>query len=324
MKAYKGFNEDLRCRDFQYEVGKEYEENRAELCECGFHACENPIDVFNYYPPTDSRYCEVELSDVADEESSDSKRCGKRIKINAEIGIKGIVDAFVKFTMDRVDWKKDKSNNTGDRSAATNTGDRSAATNTGNQSAATNTGNQSAATNTGDWSAATNTGDWSAATNTGDWSAATNTGYQSAATNTGDWSAATNTGNQSAATNTGNQSAATNTGDWSAATNTGDWSAATNTGDWSAATNTGYQSAATNTGDQSAATVEGKESVAVATGIEGRAKGALGCYIVLAEWKRDERGEWHIMDVKSAKVDDEKIKANTFYMLKNGKFKEVE
>ena len=102
MKAYKGFNEDLRCRDFQYEVGKEYEENRAELCECGFHACENPIDVFNYYPPADSRYCEVELSDVADEESSDSKRCGKRIKINAEIGIKGIVDAFVKFTLNRV------------------------------------------------------------------------------------------------------------------------------------------------------------------------------------------------------------------------------
>ena len=243
MKAYKGFNEDLRCRDFQYEVGKEYEENRAELCECGFHACENPIDVFNYYPPADSRYCEVELSDVADEESSDSKRCGKRIKINAEIGIKGIVDAFVKFTLNRVDWKKEKSNNTGD------------------------------------WSAATNTGDWSAATNTGNWSAATNTGNQSAATNTGYQSAATNTGNQSAATNTG------------------------------------YQSAAT---------VEGKESIAIATGIEGRAKGALGCYIVLAEWKRDERGEWHIMDVKSAKVDDEKIKANTFYMLKNGKFKEVE
>ena len=91
----------------------------------------------------------------------------------------------------------------------------------------------------------------------------------------------------------------------------------------SAATNTGDQSAATNTGYQSAATVEGKESVAVATGIEGRAKGAFGCYIVLAEWKRDERGEWHIMDVKSAKVDGENIKADTFYMLKNGEFEEV-
>ena len=77
-----------------------------------------------------------------------------------------------------------------------------------------------------------------------------------------------------------------------------------------------------NTGDRSAATVEGKESCAVATGIKGRAKGALGCYIVLAEWKRDERGEWHIVDVKSAKVDGENIKADTFYELKNGEFVE--
>ena len=306
MKAYKGFNKDLRCRDFQYEVGKEYEENHAELCECGFHACENPIDVFNYYPPANSRYCEVELDEVTDEESDDSKRCGKQIKINAEIGIKGIVDAFVKFTMERVDWEKGKSENTGDRSAATNTGNWSAATNTGNWSAATNTGDCSAATNTGNQSAATNTGNRSAATNTGNCSAATNTGHQSAATNTGNWSAATNTGNRSAATNTGDCSAATNTGDRSAATNTGNWSAATNTGNWSAAT------------------VEGKESCAVATGIEGRAKGALGCYIVLAEWKQDEREEWHIVDLKSAKVDGETIKADTFYVLKNGKFKEVE
>lgn len=60
MKAYKGFNEELKCRDFQYEVGKEYEESKAELCGCGFHACQNPLDVFNYYPPATSRYCEVD------------------------------------------------------------------------------------------------------------------------------------------------------------------------------------------------------------------------------------------------------------------------
>ncbi|MFR6258927.1 MAG: hypothetical protein ACLULK_09140, partial [Anaerovoracaceae bacterium] len=191
MKAYKGFDKDLKCRGFQYEVGKDYEEERVELCDCGFHACENPMDVFNYYSPADSRYCEVKLDDVSAEHGSDSKRCGKKINIGAEIGIKGIVEAFVKFTMDKVDWKNDKESNTGDQSAATNTGDRSAATNTGDQSAATNTGYQSAATNTGYQSAATNTGHRSAATNTGDQSAATNTGDQSAATNTGDRSAAT-------------------------------------------------------------------------------------------------------------------------------------
>ena len=283
MKCYKGFDKDLKCRDFQYEIGKKYEEERAEICDTGFHACENPLDVFGYYAPADSRYCEVEL-DANDQKSDDSKRVGKKISIKAEIGIAGIVKAGLEYIKDQVNWDDDKKSNTGDQSAATNTGDWSAATNTGNRSAATNTG------------------DWSAATNTGDWSAATNTGDRSAATNTGDWSAATNTGNRSAATNTGNRSAATNTGNRSAATNTGNRSAATNTGDWSAAT------------------VEGKESVAMAIGCNSKAKGSIGCFIVLAEWKEFEDGTYHIVDVKSAKVDGVKIKPDTFYKLVNGEF----
>ena len=304
MKCYKGFDKDLKCRNFQYEIGKEYEEERAEICDTGFHACENPLDVFGYYAPAGSRYCEVEL-DANDQKSDDSKRVGKKISIKAEIGIAGIIKAGVEYIKDQVNWDDDKKSNTGDQSAATNTGNRSAATNTGDRSAATNTGNRSAATNTGNQSAATNTGDQSAAINTGDWSAATNTG---------DWSAATNTGDQSAATNTGNRSAATNTGDQSAATNTGDWSAATNTGN---------RSAATNTGDCSAATVEGKESVAMAIGYNSKAKGSLGCFIVLAECK-EMGGEYHIVDVKSAKVDGEKIKPDTFYKLINGEFVEAD
>ena len=162
-----------------------------------------------------------------------------------------------------------------------------------------------------------------AATNTGNYSAATNTGNRSAATNTGDYSAATNTGDYSAATNTGNRSAATNTGDYSAATNTGDYSAATNTGNRSAATNTGNYSAATNTGYMSAATVEGKDSFAIATGIESKAKGKLGCYIAVAEWKKT-NNEYKLKDFKAHKVDGKTIKEDTYYMLKDGKFVEVE
>ena len=277
MKCYKGFDEDLKCRDFQYEIGKEYEEERAEICNTGFHACENPLDVFGYYAPADSRYCEVEL-DANDQKSDDSKRVGKKISIKAEIGIAGIIKAGVEYIKDQVNWEDDKKSNTGNRSAATNTGDRSAATNTGNRSVATNTGDRSAATNTGNWSAATNTGN------------------RSAATNTGDWSAATNTGNRSVATNTGDRSAATNTGNWSAATNTG---------------------------NRSAATVKGKESVAMAIGYDSKAKGSLGCFIVLAECKKL-GDEYHIVDLKSAKVDGEKIKPDTFYKLINGEFVEAD
>ena len=113
--------------------------------------------------------------------------------------------------------------------------------------------------------------------------------------------------------------------DWKndAATNTGYRSAATNTGNQSAATNTGNQSAATNTGYWSAAAVEGKESFAIATGIEGKAKGSLGCYIAVAEYEETEDG-YRLVDFKSHIVDGETIKADTFYMLKNGEFVEME
>lgn len=90
MKCYKGFDKGLKCRDFQYEIGKEYEEERAEICDTGFHACENPLDVFGYYAPADSRYCEVEL-DANNQKLDDSKRVGKKISIKAEIGIAGII-----------------------------------------------------------------------------------------------------------------------------------------------------------------------------------------------------------------------------------------
>ena len=197
MKCFKGFDKDLKCRDFQYEIGKEYTEEKADICNCGFHACEFPMDVFGYYPPSDSRYCEVELEENGQKSSDDSKRVGKKISVKAEIGIAGIIKAGVEYIKEQVDWEDDK------------------------------------------------------------------------------------------------------------------------------ATNTGNKSAATNTGYYSAAIVEGKESIALATGIKSKAKGKIGCFIVLTEWK-EINNEYHIVDIKSAKVDGENIKEDTFYMLKDGKFVEVD
>ena len=185
IKAYKGFDKDLKCRDFQYEIGKTYEEPTAELCNSGFHACEYPLDVFAYYAPGDmSRYCEVDLDDVSDKKGNDdSKRCGKKIAVKAEIGIAGLVKASVDFVMENIkDEKK-------------------------------------------------------------------------------------------------------------------------------ASTNTGYYSKAD---------VSGKGSVAAALGIDSKAKGALGCWIVLAEWAQDDEYNWHRTDVQCFKVDGENIKPDTWYKLKNG------
>ena len=189
--AYKGFDKNLKCRDYQYVVGKTFEHDGAvKACKSGFHACEYPLDVFSYYPPSSSRFAVVKMHGETSKDSDDTKIASAKITIETEIKLPEMINRAVDWIKNKINWSDDNTSNTGDQSAATNTGDQSAATNTGNWSAATNTGDQSAATNTGYRSAATNTGNWSAATNTGDQSAATNTGNRSAATNTGDQSAA--------------------------------------------------------------------------------------------------------------------------------------
>ena len=180
--AYKGFNTDLTCRDFQFQIGETYtHEGKVEACASGFHACENPLDVFNYYNPT-LRFAIVECSgEINKESNSDSKIACGSIHIKAEIGLPTLISKAVDLILSKIKWETAEESNTGHRSAATNTGDQSAATNTGDQSAATNTGYRSAATNTGDQSAATNTGDSSAAEVTGAHSIAAALGYSSKA-----------------------------------------------------------------------------------------------------------------------------------------------
>lgn len=73
MKAYKGFNRDMTCRDFQFEEGKTYEEENAKLCDSGFHACVDPLDCFNYYYPGQSVYREVELDDNGERHADDCR-----------------------------------------------------------------------------------------------------------------------------------------------------------------------------------------------------------------------------------------------------------
>ena len=280
MKAYKGFDKGLKCRGFQYEIGKEYEEKEAEACEKGFHACENPLEVFRYYPPCDgNRYCEVEQDGELSKHGGDSKVASTKIKIGVELGLKGLIQAGVSFILDKVNWKADAATNTDAQSAAVNWGYRSAATNTGDLSAAMNTGDRSAAVNTGDYSAVVNSGDYSAAMNTGYRSAAVNSGFQSAAVNSGIGSAAVNSGTRSAAVNSGTRSAAE---------------------------------------------VSNGDSVAIVTGYNSKAKAGLGSAIVIAE-----RGVWNgktypLINIKAAIVDGEKIKADTWYTLKNGEFVECD
>lgn len=235
MKTYKGFDKDLKCRGFQYEVGKEYEEKEAKACEKGFHACENPFDVFSYYPPCDgNRYCEVEQDGTLSEHGEDSKVASTKIKIGVELGLRGLIQAGVSLILDRVNWHDNAATNTGNRSAATNTGDRSAAISYGEDSVAINVGNQSTAINKA------------------------------------------------------------------------------------------AKSVALNMGGHAEASVTEEGSIAIATGIQSRAKGGLGSAIVLVERTTWNGYRYPLNNIKAAIVDGEKIKADTWYTLKNGEFVECD
>ena len=209
MKAYKGFDKDLKCRNFQYEVGKAYEEKDAQICKTGFHACENPLEVFRYYPPCNGhRYCEVEQSGTLSKSGDSFKVASTKITVGAELGLQGLIQAGISFILNKINQKDDAAANIGFRSAVIDTIVQTAAVNMDCQSAAINSGDQSAAVNTGSQSVAENTGELSTATNTGKLSMAKNTGRQSAAINVGDGSAAEVTNRGSVAIATGRYSKA--------------------------------------------------------------------------------------------------------------------
>ena len=227
IKGFKGFNPDMTCRDFKYEEGKDYEEpGNISACSNGFHFCLYPLDVFDYYSPANiemNKFHEVEGSGEMDVDTDDTKVACSKIHIGAELSIKSIVDAAIRFTFNRCKRVKDK----------------------------------------------------------------------------------IAMGDRSAASATGNNVAASATGDYGAASATGDCGAASATGDCGAASATG------------------KDSIALAAGKNCRAKGALGCWLVLAE-----RGDWNgstypIVSVKTFKVDGVAVKADTWYMLVKGELVEV-
>ena len=138
-KAYKGFNLDMTCRGFQYKEGETYTEEKASLCNCGFHACEDPVDCFSYYGPAESVFHEVELDEVSTERDADSKVAAKKITIGAKIDIASMIKASIDFRFSKT-TKEKGGHATGYRGAASATGDRGAASATGDRGAASATG----------------------------------------------------------------------------------------------------------------------------------------------------------------------------------------
>ena len=307
IKTYKGTDKDMKCREFQFEQGVEYEaEGEIKACKNGFHGCETPLDVLKYYEPgKGSRYFEAEQDGDISRDSDDSKIASRKIKVGAEIGIPGLVKAQIEYVTERT-TKNTKGHSKAARSANSATGYGSANSATGYRSANSATGYGSANSATGYRSANSVTGDRSANSVTGD---------RSANSATGDWSANSATGYRSA------NSA---TGDRSANSATGDWSANSATGYRSANSATGYGSANLSTGIECSNDGAGERNISVAWGRDSKCKGAAGCFLVLSEWGEWDGEKYPFCGAVMVEVDGETIKADTWYQLIDGQVREVE
>ena len=288
--SYKGFKQDMTCRDFQYKEGESYEEPSAKACEREFYAYEYPLDCLDYYSPNESVYHVVEQSGEISRHSDDTKVTSTKIKIGAEINIAGLVKAAIEYTMKRVNPEAKADERQGASSATGNCGASSA---------------------------------------TGYKGASSATGYKGASSATGYCGASLATGNCGASSATGYKGASSATGDYGASSATGYKGASSATGDYGASSATGNCGASSATGYKGASSAGDSESVAVAWGYHGKAKGVLGAHLVLADWEGDEddywnQDSWQLKGAKMVRVDGEIIKPDTYYTMKNGEVVEAE
>ena len=246
--AYKGFDKNLKCRDFQYEVGKEYEmDGDIKCCERGFHACESPLEVFDHYDMLNSRFAEVEQSGEIDKEEDTTKVCSSKIKIKAELNLADIVNLGVEWIKDVTSPSKLKK--------------------------------ETDLNDNGGYSAQIGSSGYSVQIgSSGNYAKIGSSGYSVQIGSSGKYAQIGSSG----------------------------YSAQIGS--------SGYSAKIESTGNHSVVMAAGRDSIA---------KAKIGSWITLAEWDCI-NGVWIPICVKTEQVDGGRIKADTFYKLVNGEFKEVE
>ena len=262
--AYKGFDKDFKCRDFQYEVGKTYEmDGNIECCNRGFHACESPIEVFDHYDMLTSRFAEVEQSGEIDKEDNSTKICSSRIKIKAELKLADIINLGVEWLKEITAPSKIKANNS------------------------------------------------------------SNDGDSAQIGSSGDSAQIGSSGNCAKIGSSGDSAQIGSSGDYAKIGSSGNCAKIGSSGDSAKIGSSGNSAQIGSSGDCAQIGSKGQNSVVMCAGYDSKAKAAIGSWITLAEWKKI-KDTWTPVCVKTEQVDGERIKADTYYKLIDGKFEEVE
>ncbi len=328
MKAYKGFNKDFTCRGFQFEEGKEYEEEEAVLCEKGFHACTNPLDVLNYYNDVEGKYCEVELDEVSnDKKENDSKICGKRIKINAEIGFIGLFKMGIEWLKEQTIFSKNDTKelekSSGNGAKIGSSGDYAQIGSSGNYAKIGSSGDDAQIGSSGNDAKIGSSGDDAKIGSSGDDAKIGSSGDGAKIGSSGDYAQIGSSGDDAKIGSSGDDAKIGSSGDDAKIGSSGDGAKIGSSGDYAQIGSSGYGAKIGSSGDYAQIGSSGKNSVVMCAGNNSIAKAKIGSWITLAEWGRDDNGDLIPINVVTKRVDGVEIKEDTYYKLINGVFTEV-
>jgi hypothetical protein len=292
IKSYKGFDKNLRCRGFQYKIGGIYEmDGKIKMCNRGFHACESPFDVFDYYTMIDSRFCEVEQDGNISKEDRGTKICSSKIKIKAELKLAGMINLGVEWLKEITSPEKIK----------TSIKDNSS-------------GNYAKIGSSGDEAQIGSSGYGAQIGSSGYGAQIGSSGYDAKIGSSGNDAKIGSSGNDAKIGSSGNDAKIGSSGNNAQIGSSGDGAQIGSSSDGAKISSSGYGAKTDSTGE---------DCVIMCAGINSVAKASKGSWITLSEWSYSEGKQRYIpICVKTEFVDGEKIKADTYYSLKGGVFVE--
>ena len=285
IKSYKGFDKNLKCRDFQYEIGKEYEmDGEIKVCSRGFHACESPFDVFDHYTMIDSRFCEVEQDGNISKKDRGTKICSSKIKIKAELKLADMINLGVEWLKEITSPEKIK----------TSMKDNSS----GNDAQIGSSGN---------------------------YAKIGSSGYGAQIGSSGNYAQIGSSGDGAKIGSSGNYAKIGSSGYGAQIGSSGNYAQIGSSGDDAKIGSSGDDAKIGSSGDDAQIDSTGEDCVIMCAGINSVAKASKGSWITLSEWSYSDKKQRYIpVCVKTEFVDGEKIKADTYYKLDGGVFKEIQ
>ena len=303
IKSYKAFDKNMQCREFQYEVGKEYEmDGEIKCCERGFHACKSPMEVWDHYDMLSSRFAEVEQSGKIEEEENSTKVCSSHIKIKAELKLADIINIGVEWLKDitsptKVKTDIAKNDNGGYSAQIGSSGDSAHIGSSGDSAHIGSSGYYAQIGSSGDSAQIGSSGDYAQIGSSGDYAQIGSSGYSAQIGSSGDYAHIGSSGYYAHIGSSGDSAHIGSSGDYAKIGSSGDYAKINSTGE---------------------------DSVIMCAGKESKAKAKAGSWITLSEWKwNDDKKRRVPVCVKTEYVDGNNIKADTWYRLLKGEFIEV-